>query len=306
MIEPTAPTPRPDRLAFGALLVGNLFLGLGPWMVRLADVGPVASGFWRLALAAPLLLVLAWKTGGAEALRPPRALLAAIILGGLFFAADLAAWHEGIHRTKLANATLFGNTSSLIFAVYGFLAARALPSRLQGAALLLAAAGGALLLGRSYEISPDHLVGDLLSVLAGLFYFFYLVVVDRARRVMAALPTLALATVAGAGPLLAFSLLLGETVLPTVWTPLILLSLGSQVFGQGLLVFSIGRLSPLVVGLVLLTQPIGTAAVGWIVYGERLGLLDLLGAVLIAASLVLVRLPAARLQPKPSRLIDPS
>ncbi len=281
---------RSDRLAFAALLAGNLFLAFGPWLVRLADVGAVAAGFWRLALAVPLLLLLAVRIDGAGALRPPRGLLVAIVLGGLFFAADLAVWHVGIRMTKLANATLFGNTASLIFAVYGFVLARALPSRVQGLALALAAIGGALLLGSSYELSPDHLAGDLLSILAGLLYFLYLVAIDRARRTLPALSVLSLATIAGAPPLLLAAAALGETILPAAWTPLLLLSLGSQVLGQGFLVFAIGRLSPLVVGLGLLTQPIVTATVGWLVYRERLGPVDLVGAVLIAAALVLVRL----------------
>ena len=32
---------------FLALLSGNAALALGPWLVRLADTGPVAAGFWR-------------------------------------------------------------------------------------------------------------------------------------------------------------------------------------------------------------------------------------------------------------------
>ena len=42
---------KPHPLAFPALLLGNIALAFGPWLVRLADVGPVAAGFWRLALA---------------------------------------------------------------------------------------------------------------------------------------------------------------------------------------------------------------------------------------------------------------
>ena len=34
-------------------------LAFGPWLVRLSDVGPVAAGFWRLALALPFLFVIA-------------------------------------------------------------------------------------------------------------------------------------------------------------------------------------------------------------------------------------------------------
>jgi len=278
------------RFAFAALIVSNLFLALGPWMVRMADVGSVASAFWRLALAIPLLLLFA-RYASRQSFRPSWGIGMLIVAGGCFFAADLAVWHMGIKLTKLANATLFGNTSSLLFPVYGFIAARMLPRKLQLLALLLAAAGAALLLGSSYELSPGHLKGDLLAILAGIFYTFYLISIDRARQTLKPMPVLALATIAGAVPLLAFALLLGEQVIPTNWTPLILLSLGSQVIGQGLLVYAMGHLSPLVVGLGLLTQPAVTAVIGWFVYDERLGPTDAIGAVLICAALVLIRLP---------------
>ncbi len=289
----STPSP-PPRYAFPALIAANLFLAMGPWMVRLADVGPAASGFWRLALALPFLAFLAARQARGRPF-PGWPLLAAIAVGGLFFAADLAAWHEGILRTKLANATLFGNSSSFLFVIYGLFLLRSLPRPLQWLALLLAAVGAALLLGGSYELSRDHFTGDLLAILAGIFYAFYLVAVDRARRVMAPFPVLALATAAGALPILMFAIAVGEQVIPTDWTPVILLSIGSQLIGQGLLVFAMGHLSPVVVGLGLLTQPVATAVIGWTVYGESFSLGDAAGAVLICAALVLIRIPERRL-----------
>lgn len=290
MSDVPAPAARHARLAFAALVLANVFLAAGPWMVRLADVGPVASGFWRLALAVPFLAWMAWRQQRG---RPPadRRLVALIAIGGLFFAADLAAWHEGILRTKLANATLFGNFASFLFAIYGFVLLRALPGRVQALALLLAAAGTALLLGSSLELAPRNFSGDLLAILAGIFYTFYLIAVDRARRTMAPFPVLAIATAAGAVPLLLFALALGEQVLPGDWRPVLLLSLGSQVIGQGLLVYAMGHLSPIVVGLGLLTQPVVAALIGWLAYGERLSAGDWIGAGLVCAALVLIRLP---------------
>ena len=49
--------------------------------------------------------------------------------------------------------------------------------------------------------------------------------------------------------LLVISVGLGETIWPHDWTPLLIFALSSQVLGQGLLVYSIGTLPPLVVGL---------------------------------------------------------
>jgi drug/metabolite transporter (DMT)-like permease len=272
------------------LLVGSTALAFGPWLVRLADVGPVAAGFWRLGLALPFLFVIAGLTGQAVHW-PGRRLGAIAAVAGFFFAADLAAWHVGIHLTKLGNATLFGNTSSLIFAAWGLWLARQRPSPVQAGALGLAALGAALLMGSSAELSLSHVRGDLLALFAGILYTGYLIAVQRARRSLQALPMLFIASAFGAAMLLPFSLALGEQVAPDNWTFAILLALSSQVVGQGLLVYALGSLPPLVVGLTLLTQPAISALVGWLAYGETLSPLDWVGAAAIAAALVLVRLP---------------
>ena len=158
-----------SALPIAALLAGNVALAFGPWFVRLADVGPVAAGFWRIALAAPILVALS-LAGQKRPFAPARGLWLPIALGGIAFAADLASWHVGILQTTLANATLFGNSATLMYPIYGFVVARMWPTRTQGIALALAAAGAGLLLGRSYQLSPDHLVGDLLCLLAGTLY----------------------------------------------------------------------------------------------------------------------------------------
>ncbi|MBY0521063.1 MAG: DMT family transporter [Sphingomonas sp.] len=285
----TSPAPHhPPARAFLAVIGANVALAFGPWFVRLADTGPVGSAFWRVTLAAPLLVVMALGTGW----RPrgvSRRLWVMLPLAGVCFAADLASWHLGILQTTLANATLFGNSATLIFPIYGFIAARALPRPMQAVALLLAGVGAGLLMGQSYSLDPRHLAGDLLCVLAGVLYAGYFILMTQARATMPPLPALALSTLASIVPLLLFALLLGERLVPTHWGALIGLALASQVLGQGLMIYALGKLSPLVVGIALLVQPMVAATIGWIVYDERLGVPDVVGAMLVAAALVLVR-----------------
>ncbi|NUT01776.1 MAG: DMT family transporter [Sphingomonas sp.] len=283
-------------LAFVALLTGSSFLAFGPWLVRLSGTGPVAAGFWRLALSLPFLFVIA-RAVGQPVHWPGRAMATLVALAAFFFAADLAAWHTGIHMTKLGNATLFGNFASFAFAAYGLWLLRRWPTPVQAAALTLAAVGAALLLGSSAELSARNVRGDLLALGAGLLYTGYLIAVERARGALAPVPLLFLASAFGAAMILPFAFLLGEQVFPSNWTFVLLLALSSQVLGQGLLVYAIGAVPPFIVGLTLLTQPAISAFVGWAVYGETLSPLDWIGAVAIAAALVLVRLPQRGLQP---------
>ncbi len=285
--EGATPANAPRR-AYVAVILANIALAFGPWFVRLADTGPVASAFWRITLAAPLLVAMALATGWRPA-GLARGLWATLAVAGVAFAADLASWHLGILQTTLANATLFGNSAILIFPLYGFIATRTLPSRVQGLALALASVGAALLMGQSYQLDPRHLGGDLLCLLAGVLYALYFILMARARSTMPPLPALTLSTLASIAPLLLFATALGERIVPTHWGALIGLALASQVFGQGLMIYALGRLSPLVVGIALLVQPVVSATIGWLAYDERLGLPDLIGVALVAVALVLVR-----------------
>jgi drug/metabolite transporter (DMT)-like permease len=302
-----APKKKSQLLPLIAVALSNVALAFGPWFVRLADTGPVASAFWRMALAAPLLFVAAMLLG-QRPIAQARGLWWVLVLSGLAFAADIGSWHAGILRTSLANATLFGNAAVLIFPIYGFLVMRAWPTRMQGAALALAAVGGGLLLGRSAGLSPENLTGDLLCLLGGVLYSGYFVLMARARTAMAPLPALALSSIISAVPLLVVAIMLGERVLPDSWGPLVGLALVSQVIGQALMIYALGHLSPLVVGIALLIQPVVSGTIGWVVYDERLGALDFMGAALVAVALVLVRRgdrPVEELEPVPDPDPDP-
>ena len=276
-------------LAFAALMTASAAMALGPWLVRIAEVGAVAAGFWRLALAVPMLGALAIALGHSLRL-PPKKLLGLLALGAFFFAADLAAWHEGIHLTKMGNATLFGNFGSFMFAVYGLVLARKWPHIRQVAALVLAVLGAIALLSSSLELGIDNVHGDLLSLAAGIFYGLYLISVDKVRPEIEPLPLIFWASLLGAVFILPMALATGEPLVPGRWEIVALLALTSQVIGQGLLVFAIGRLPQLVIGLGLIAQVAVSAGLGWLIYGEAFAPIDWIGAVAIVLALLLVRL----------------
>ncbi|MHA6334607.1 DMT family transporter [Qipengyuania sp. CAU 1752] len=276
-----------------ALLAGNVALALGPWSVRLADSGPVSAAFWRLALALPFLAMLARASGQRLGGIPQRTMVL-VALGSLAFAFDLASWHFGIRLTRLGNATLFGNAGSIVLLFWGFIIGRMLPRGSEWLAIAFALGGAAILMGESLEISTTTLVGDLFCLAAGLAYAVYLLTLQDARKDIGAWSLLVWVSIFACPVLLALALALGEPVIPTDWTPLIVLSVLSQLVGQGLLVFALRHFRPLIIGLALLTQPAIAALYGYGVFGEVLGAWDILGMVLLGSALVVARMQQGR------------
>ncbi|BDI60309.1 DMT family transporter [Qipengyuania nanhaisediminis] len=287
----------PGWVLLVALLGGNVALALGPWLVRLADTGPVSAAFWRLFLALPFLIAFAWMAG-QRMTGLPRRTLVLVGVGALAFAGDLASWHIGIGMTRLGNATLFGNAGSIILLFWGFVIARILPRGREWLAIVCALAGAGILLGRSLEISTTTFVGDLFCVTAGLLYAVYLLTLQGERqRVGAGLGSWSLlvwVSIFACPALLALAIGLGEPVWPTDWTPVVVLFVTSQLIGQGLLVFALGHFPPLFIGLALLTQPAIAAVIGYMVFGEVLSALDIVGMVLLGSALVVARMAQRR------------
>lgn len=273
---------------FAALLGGNFALALGPLWVRLADCGPVSAAFWRLLLAVPVFVLFARATG-QPVLGLPRKVMLALAGAGVFFALDLGSWHLGIGLTRLGNATLFGNSGSILLVVWGLIVLRRRPRSNEWLAFAAALGGSAILLGRSLEIDHATLIGDLLCLLAGFLYTFYILLLQNARASLGNWSLLTWSSASSAAVLLALALLLGEPVWPRDWGPVLALALTSQVIGQGLLVYALKHFSPLIVGLALLTQPVVSVVLGWFWFGEVLSPLDGLGMVLVSAGLVLAR-----------------
>ncbi len=280
--------PKPSALAFFALIAGNVAIAFGPLLVRYADSGPIATGFWRMALATPFLILVGYRFGFRLSTVKPQTYMF-LLIAGLFFGVDIIAWHIGIFQTKMGNATLFANCASFLLVIYGVVVARRLPNNWQSAAVLFAFVGAALLMGQSLELSPRHMNGDLLSLGAGLAYTVYLILMMRVRETAESWGALGVASAVGALVLLPAAWIAGEQIIPAIWWPLLLLAFSSQFFGQGCLTYALPHFSPLVIGIALLLQPALSAAAGWVAFGETLTALDLAGSAMVMVALVLVR-----------------
>jgi drug/metabolite transporter (DMT)-like permease len=172
-----------ERWAFAALLTGATGIGFAPVLVRLSETGPTATAFYRLLFALPIIwlwMALAHQQRGEVQPRSTRA-FGWLALSGLLFAADLSIWHWALQFTTVTNSTLITNLAPLLVAAVAWLFLGEKATRTFILGLLIATAGAAVLVGNSYVLSARHLLGDLLSLVAAVFYAGYLVTLRHLR-----------------------------------------------------------------------------------------------------------------------------
>jgi drug/metabolite transporter (DMT)-like permease len=283
-------SPRHAALPFLALLAGGFAVGFSPIFVKLADVGPLASGFYRMALALPALWVLQGLTAAgpstASAVRPRDTGL--LLMTGLVFAADIMFWHLSLFYTSVADATLLSNTAPIMVAAGAFLIFNERVKPLFIAGLAMAIAGvAALALQKVGGAEPiDRLLGDGLAMGAAVSYACYLLLVSRLRRNHGTARIVLATTVVSALALLPLAYVSSTTMWPQSregWAILVAMALVSHVGGQTSLTYALAHLPAAYSSMTQLMQAVIAGLAAWVILGEALTPLKLLsGAVILA------------------------
>ena len=251
------PAPPSQAAAFVALLAGATALGVSPVFVRLADVGPFASAFWRAALALPVLYIWMRLEDRGRTQRPGLALPG--ILAGVFFAGDLFFWHLSILNTSIANSTFLATTAPVWVILVAWLWFRDAISLWTLAGLALCIAGGAALVGDSLQIDRTRLLGDAYGAATGVFFGLYFHAIRIGRVTHGAARLTLQSTAVTALVLLVVALFLEPRILPQSlqgWLAVIALGMLTHAAGQGLLSVALGTLPTVFSSLVIFLEAV--------------------------------------------------
>jgi drug/metabolite transporter (DMT)-like permease len=279
------------RLGFLALIGGATGIGFAPILVRLSETGPTATAFFRLLFALPLLWVWAgwdWRTNPSSRRPAGRKDFLQLALAGLLFTGDLSIWHWSLQFTTVANSTLLTNITPIFVTIgaWFLFGDRITPSFVAGMALSIG--GAALLVRSSVSLSPQHLLGDVLSLVAAVFYAGYLLALKHLRKSFSTVTIMAWSGLASCTGFGIVAWLSGDKMAATTaggWLVLVALALISHVSGQALIAYGFGHLPASFSAVSLLWQPVVAAAVAWVVLGEQLHWLQGAGAVVVLAGI---------------------
>jgi drug/metabolite transporter (DMT)-like permease len=275
--------------AFFALLLGGTAIGFAGIFMRLSDVNPLASAFWRMALAAPLLWAWAFavrKQDEASAKRTD--FTRALALAGVYFAGDMGIWHLSLHYTTVSNASLLSNFAPIFIALWLWAAHRMRFARIFIVGLVIALAGAVMLVGPNAAgkagSGDTKLMGDALGLASAVFYAAYQLVIKDARSQYSTARLMAWSTTVTALALLPFALAAPGAFLPlhaAGWLPLLALALLAQIGGQTVIAYASAHLPASLSSVSLLIQPLTATIAAWIIFNEVISPVQMAGGALL-------------------------
>ena len=274
-----------------ALLILALFcLASGGIFVRLSETGPTTTAFYRVTLALPL--ALAWirlDRGGAALpttrIGKPQFLAMA---GGTCLGVDLALWHKSFFLTTVANANLLANLMPFVLVPLNIIIFKKNPGKYYFLGLLLASIGLALLIGGKAHFTRQSVLGDSLAFATACFYALYLLITGKLRERYSAASLMFWSSLGCALFLLPLSLVLeGSLAITTArgWLVVLALATVSQIGGQGLLAYSIGKIGVNLSSALVLMQPLIAALYAYFLFRETLTVIEVCGAMIILAGI---------------------
>ena len=270
------------------LLTGILCISWSAILVKLADVSGIGSAFYRMFFGT-LGIIPIWLYF-RKPLTDKKGIWIAIICGVLF-ASDIALWNTSILLSKASVSTLLANLAPVWVGIGSLLFMREKPGRLFWIGTVISMLGVAIIVGIRNVSDLSLTTGNILSIIASVFYGAYLLTVRKGR---VGLDTFSFTTISMITSTLVLGLicLVSNTQLTGFssmsWGYLVILGLIPQVVGWLSINQALGHIKPTVASVSLLSQSVFTAIFAYPVLGETLTLSELSGAILVLTGIYLV------------------
>jgi drug/metabolite transporter (DMT)-like permease len=298
-------TMRPPAFTpYVVLALGVAVVSTASILIRFAQAPAVPSltiAAVRLALAAMLLTPLVWERASGELHALRRRDLVLALLSGVALAAHFWSWIASLAYTSVASSTALVTTNPLWVGLASMLILGERPGRRTMGGIVLTLAGGACIFasdssGGGAGMQADPVRGNLLALLGALAASAYLLIGRALRPRVGLLVYIWLAYGTAA---LVLMLVVGFAGYPLsgystiAYAAMIGLALGPQLLGHTAFNWALRHLSATFVAVSILGEPVGSALLALLIFGERFAPLQLAGFALLLAGIFL----AARGEP---------
>ncbi|MDO5667650.1 MAG: DMT family transporter [Alcaligenaceae bacterium] len=264
-------------------------LATGGIFVKLSELGPVTTGFYRVLFSIPMLYpLLRMEKNFSLSIKDK----VVIFIAGMFLAGDLILWNISFHYTTVANANLLANLVPFTIIPSAYFFYKEKVSRNFLFSLIVTLIGLIILINGKVNPSQSNLYGDMLAFATSIFYAAFLLIVYKVRRQASAIQIMYYSGYGAMVILLISSIVMEGVTYPTnfqtLW-PLLGLAVFSQILGQGGLSYVLGKISVNLAAVLVLTQPVISAILSYFIFHETLSIQEMLGLFIVLMGIFLVK-----------------
>jgi len=263
--------PFKGRNARYMIVVAIIAVSTAAILIRLSDSHPLTIAFWRLAIAWCVIVPFALKDITASSALPTRRDALLMVATGFALAAHFASWIWSFEFTKVSSSVLLVTTHPVLVSIVSVIAFKERLGWKAVVGISMALVGSFAVTAADLGVSGDAALGDLLALAGSAMAGIYILAGSRIRK-RVGLPVYA-SVVYGAAfvALLAAILVLDVRLVPSDPTEYVIftgLAVGPMLLGHTLYNWTLRFLSPTVISVSLLGEPVGSTVLAIAVLGE--------------------------------------
>jgi drug/metabolite transporter (DMT)-like permease len=268
-----------------AVFISVFAWGIGPLLFLAPSISINSVLFYRVLFWPPLLYLIVRRNGA----KINDKLFRSVLVPGILFGVSTIFGFTAITTTSVANATIIGNIST---AMVLFVAPRFLNEKISKSQVLLAFtsfAGVAAIVFGAGNTGGSSLFGDFLALVNALTWTVYFI--SSKRRRVDGVDTwqfLFGVSVIQVFVVVPYALLTSNDILQITWRDLgflIAMTLFSGTIGHSFMLWAQKYVDASVSSLILLLGPVISSAGAWLVYGQQISLVQVIGGAIVLASL---------------------
>lgn len=268
-----------------AVFIAVFAWGIGPLLFLAPSISINSVLFYRVLFWPPLLYLIVRRNGA----KINDKLFRSVLVPGILFGVSTIFGFTAITTTSVANATIIGNIST---AMVLFVAPRFLNEKISKSQVLLAFtsfAGVAAIVFGAGNTGGSSLFGDFLALVNALTWTVYFI--SSKRRRVDGVDTwqfLFGVSVIQVFVVVPYALVTSNDILQITWRDLgflIAMTLFSGTIGHSFMLWAQKYVDASVSSLILLLGPVISSAGAWLVYGQQISLVQVIGGAIVLASL---------------------
>jgi drug/metabolite transporter (DMT)-like permease len=265
-----------------ALVIGIICISIFPILVKLKLSPAIVSAFYRMVIAAAVLVPFTFLSGKFKI--PSVKLLFLTMLCGAIFALDVAVWNISIQESTATQATLLTNLSPVWVGIGAFFFLKNKPTRNFWIGTVIAIFGMITLVGFHFFVNLDFNLAFVFAILSGVFYAIYMLVSKFVLYDVEVLPFITLSTLTSAVFLGILSYFMNEPFTgfgEMGWISLIIQGLVCQLAAWLLLGYATKHMRATRVSVSLLGQAVLTTIFAWMFINEEVTLQMIVGGIIL-------------------------
>lgn len=264
------------------LAIGVTVISTSGILIKVAKAGPLVIAFYRMLFTILLMTPLLKKKSFRDQLVYFKE--ARLILVGFFLASHFFLWTSAFEYTSVSNAVIFMALQPLFTYLLEYFFAREdlRPGIISG--IIFAMIGSIIISIGSLSTLFTKVWGDILAIIAAFFAAAYLFTGRSLRERLDYFPYLFIIYTYATLFLGILALFTGQEFSGYDWQDYLVflgLALGPTLIGHSILNYSVRILPATLVSLTILLEPILTTILAWVILGEGINRVTLMGGILI-------------------------